>query len=93
MPKKQSTEIQTLIFSKPGFTTKSAKSWAKRHNFKFDKTDVKAYSIRIRQHDPSFYKKRSFRTITVLESTRRGTLKPTIKAVIGKRLAKHQNTR
>ena len=84
MAKRQSTEIQTLIFEKPGFNRLTALSWARRHNFKASKTDSKKKTIRIRQHAPGLFKKNSFRTIL---------LKPRIMAVIGKRKIKHKSTR
>jgi NADP-dependent 3-hydroxy acid dehydrogenase YdfG len=68
-----------------GLNRYTALGWARRHNFKASKTDIKTHTIRIRQHAPGLYKKGSFRTIT---------LKPEIKAVIGKRKkSSHKKTR
>jgi ADP-ribose pyrophosphatase YjhB (NUDIX family) len=68
------TKIQSLIFSKDKFNTKSAKSWAEKHKFKFGKVDETTNNLRIRQHSPTNFLKTSFRTIGITNG---------IKAVIG----------
>lgn len=70
-----STKVQSLLFGKDAFTVPKAKKWAASHGFKSGKVDVKPDTIRLRQKDPEAMKKKSFRTIT---------LRPGVKAVIGK---------
>ena len=69
------TTVQTLIFRKPKFTVATAKSWARRHDFRNDKVDETDASIRLRQRTPSDFQSESFRTITLTEG---------VQAVIGK---------
>ena len=66
------TEVQTLIFSKDNFTEKSAKDWAKKHDFKYGYVDEKENTYRIRQQEPSDFE--NMRTIEMTEG---------VKAVIG----------
>jgi hypothetical protein len=68
------TEIQTLIFDQNMFSEKSAKSWAKKHDFKYGFVDDKTKTFRIRQQEPDYFKDDSFRTIKITNG---------IKAVIG----------
>lgn len=76
---RQSTTIQTLIFSKKHFTKKQAQAWAKEHGYNTKGVDEKKLSYRIRQIDPKTMKKSSFRTIEITKG---------IKAVVGKELKK-----
>jgi len=69
------TEVQTLIFSKPKFTRKSAKKWAKDHEFKNNKVDETSTSFRLRQKAPGLFIEGSFRTIELTSG---------VKAVIGR---------
>jgi len=71
--KEVATSVQTLIFSKDKFTPKTAKKWAKNHNYKFGDVDITADSIRLRQQEPGEMK--GFRTIDI---------RPGVQAVIGK---------
>lgn len=74
--KPESTQVQTLIFSKDLFTNSQAKDWSLKHNFIASKFDENIDGqIRVRQHQPIMYDKKSFRTIELKEG---------IKAVIGK---------
>lgn len=66
------TEVQTLIFSKDNFTEKSAKDWAKSHDFKYGYVDEKENTYRIRQQEPSDFE--NMRTIEMTDG---------VKAVIG----------
>jgi hypothetical protein len=66
------TEVQSLIFSKDDFTEKSAKDWAKNHDFKYGYIDEKENTYRIRQQEPSDFE--NMRTIEMTEG---------VKAVIG----------
>ena len=59
------TEIQTLIFDKDKFDKKSAKEWAKKHDFKYGFVDEKEETLRIRQQNPSSFRKDTFRTIDI----------------------------
>jgi len=73
----RSTEIQTLLFDAKAFNVGQAKSWAKRHGFRFGKVDTgggRATMIRLRQHDPADYTAGSFRTIPITDG---------VQAVIG----------
>lgn len=77
--KNNSTEVQTLIFSKDVFkSADEAKSWAEKNGFKNSKVDETEESYRLRQVDPSLFEKSSFRTISFKGA--KG-----IKAVVGKR--------
>lgn len=73
----RSTEVQTLLFDSTAFNVGQAKSWAKRHGFRFGKVDTgggRAPMIRLRQHDPADYTAGSFRTISLTDG---------VQAVIG----------
>lgn len=65
-----STDIQTLIFDKEHFTEARAKAWAKRHKYRYGKVDEKTGTFRLRQHDPSDYRKSTLRTITLTEGVK-----------------------
>ena len=56
-------EVQSLIFSSPPFTVVSARKWAEKHNFYFDRVDITPDTIRLRQEDPENFKPHSFRLI------------------------------
>jgi ADP-ribose pyrophosphatase YjhB (NUDIX family) len=68
------TQIQSVIFSKENFTEKQAKGWADHNDFKYGKVDETEHKFRLRQKDPSNFKKGSFRTIELTDG---------VKAVIG----------
>ena len=60
---KTSSKIQTLIFSKKDWTKTEAKAWAKKHGYRYSKTDEKPDTIRIRQAPPGKFKR--LRTISL----------------------------
>jgi hypothetical protein len=66
------SEVQTLIFP-ASWTPLQARQWARAHRFSGAKIDRTATSIRLRQHDPSLY--RRMRTIPLGASG--------VKAVVG----------
>jgi hypothetical protein len=66
------TEVQSLIFSKDDFSEKSAKDWAKKHDFNYGYVDKKENTFRIRQQEPS-----DFNNMRTIEMTKG------VKAVIG----------
>ena len=73
----RSTVVQTLLFDSSLFNVGQAKSWAKRHGFRFGKVDTgggRASFIRLRQVDPAEIAEGSFRTIRMTDG---------IEAVIG----------
>jgi hypothetical protein len=74
-----STEVQTLIFSKSDFTKDEVLAWAKDHKLGADKIDETEDSYRVRQKDPNDFEPDSFRTIDITKG---------VKAVIGKPKAK-----
>ena len=55
------TQIQSLVFSKDSFSKAQASDWAKTHGFKYG-VDEKQNTFRLRQQNPSLFKKHSFRT-------------------------------
>jgi phage I-like protein len=59
---KDTTEVQTLIFPKDGWTPESVKSWLKSHDNKTD-LDTTEDSYRARQRDHGDFEEGSFRTI------------------------------
>lgn len=69
------THAQSLVFDKEYFTAKKAKAWAKREGFHYGKVHPKKTTIRLRQFDPKFFSKSSFRTIQIAKG---------VEAVIGK---------
>jgi hypothetical protein len=74
---RESSKIQTLLFDKRVFNVAAAKAWARRHDFKYGKTDVGSETsrfIRLRQYGPDSFVPGHLRTIT---------LKPGIQAVVG----------
>lgn len=74
---RESSKIQTLLFDKRMFNVAAAKAWARRHDFKYGKTDVGSETsrfIRLRQYGPDSFVPGHLRTIT---------LKPGIQAVVG----------
>lgn len=73
----RSTVVQTLLFDSSLFNVGQAKSWAKRHGFRFGKVDTgggRASFIRLRQVDPAEITEGTFRTIRMTDG---------IEAVIG----------
>lgn len=72
----QSTEVQSLIFHKDNFTKSQAKDWALKHNFIASKFDETADTIRVRQHQPIMYDKKSFRTIDLTKGIQAIIAKP-----------------
>jgi hypothetical protein len=58
-----SSEIQSLLFPRDGFTPKQAAAWAVGHGFVADVIDVKPETLRIRQADPEGFSR--MRTITL----------------------------
>jgi hypothetical protein len=80
----RSTVVQTLLFDSTFFNVGQAKSWAKRHGFRYGSVDTgggRASFIRLRQVDPDTITAGTFRTIRFTDG---------IEAVIGmpKRKAK-----
>lgn len=60
------TKVQTLLLSKDRFKSEEdAKGWAHSQGFKFGSVDSKPNTWRLRQEEPSEFKKDSFRTITM----------------------------
>jgi hypothetical protein len=57
------SRVQTLLFSRKKFSAKTAKSWARRHGFKYGKVDAKPQTLRLRQLSPSRMRKSTFGTI------------------------------
>jgi hypothetical protein len=55
--------VQSLLFSRDQWDEKSAKGWAKEHGYRYGKVDVKPNTIRMRQRDPSEFRKNTMRTI------------------------------
>lgn len=74
-----STDVQTLIFSKSDFNKDEAIAWAKDHKFIADKIDETSDSLRLRQKDPNDFEPDSFRTIDITKG---------VQAVVGKPKAK-----
>lgn len=73
----RSTQVQTLLFDSSLFNVGQAKSWAKRHGFRYGSVDTggaRASFIRLRQIDPAQITEGSFRTIRFTDG---------IEAVIG----------
>lgn len=70
------TRVQTLLFDSKRWDPTSAQVWALDHKFKAHKIDQPAEYIRIRQAEPSAFRKDTFRTISFSDA--KG-----IKAVIG----------
>jgi len=67
------TQVQTLLLDKDVFTKKQAKAWARNHNFRYGKVDETASYYRLRQGDPTAFRKDTFRTID---------FRPGVKAVV-----------
>jgi hypothetical protein len=73
----QSTTVQTLLFPRPRYSESRAKAWTRSHGYAVRKSpDVGDRTIRIRQRDPSDFKKGTFRTISLGKSG--------VKAVVGR---------
>lgn len=69
--------VQSLLFSRDQWDVKSAKGWAKEHGYRYGDVDEKPNTIRMRQHDPDGFRKRTMRTIEFGDGYG-------IKAVVGK---------
>lgn len=65
LSKQETTEVQTLVFSKESFTRARAVSWAKEHDFRSDKVDETSTSFRLRQREPDAFQEGSFRIISL----------------------------
>jgi hypothetical protein len=72
--RKRATSVQTLIFDKKKFNRSQALAWAKRNGYKSSKVDETDSSFRLRQAEPTGFKKGSFRTIKLTDG---------VQAVIG----------
>jgi len=74
---RESTKVQTLIFDKKKFSKEQVKAWIGSHEqyHMLKAIDETEGTFRVRQEEPSKFKKGSFRTIT---------LKSGIQAVIGR---------
>lgn len=82
MPPRRPTEVQSLVFDKEQFSRPEARRWSQEHGFSTQYgVDEKANTYRVRQHSPSEYAPRSFRTIPLREGA---------DAVVGKRLSASQ---
>jgi len=84
MSKIKKSKIQTIIFQKRYYPTKlSVRNWLKRNpeykllKYKRDPIDKFEDTYRVRQKEPWYFDKKTFRTIKLNKSG-------TIKAVIGK---------
>lgn len=55
-PRSRSADVQSLLFSRNGWTAASAKSWARSHGYKSAGVDVTDQHIRIRQFDSKGFK-------------------------------------
>jgi hypothetical protein len=56
-----SKEVQSIAFEKSIFSVSEAKRWAKKHGFVFSKVHRTQNLIKLRQYDPKYFKKSSFR--------------------------------
>lgn len=74
---KESTEVQTIIFSKSKFSKQEARNWLKEHDFESSSIDETSESFRARQESPGSFKTKSFRIITLDEPQN-------IRAVVGR---------
>lgn len=85
-PRRESSKVQTIMFSRKHFDGNTARAWLRKHNFKAPKMDKTVNYLRYRQQEPEIFYQKSFRTITFSED--KG-----IKAVVGipKRIPKRRN--
>lgn len=75
-PGRESSKVQTIMFSRKHFDGNTARAWLRKHNFKAPKMDKTVNYLRYRQQEPEIFYQKSFRTITF--SKDKG-----IKAVVG----------
>jgi hypothetical protein len=47
------SEVQSLLFARPTWTTRSARAWAKKKGYRSDSVDVTDNYVRLRQFDPT----------------------------------------
>lgn len=62
MAKRKSMHIQSLSFKKPLFTVAKARAWANKRGFNSRKAHVVKSYIKLRQFEPKYFTKTSFRT-------------------------------
>ena len=86
-PRRESSKVQTIMFSRKHFDGNTARAWLRKHNFKAPKMDKTVNYLRYRQQEPEIFYQKSFRTITF--SKDKG-----IKAVVGipKGIPKRRNS-
>jgi len=64
----EALEVQSILFQRDKWTLYDALAWIEDHpEFTRNKVDLTEDYIRIRQHDPDLFDKKSFRTITFSE--------------------------
>jgi hypothetical protein len=85
--KSKTTDIQTLLFPRIFWNSKTASAWAKKNGFRATKPDVTNDYIRLRQLNPEQFQEKTFRTIDL----RKGS-KP-VKAVVARPWIKVGNPR
>ena len=56
-------KVQSLLFSRDEWDVRAAKEWAKEHGYRYGSVDEKTNTLRLRQHDPSDFKRGTMRTI------------------------------
>ena len=66
------SQVQTLLFPRDSYSPNAAKTWAKRHGFKYGKVDVTDRYVRLRQLPPEGFAR--MRTVTIGKG---------VKAVVG----------
>ena len=57
-------KIQSMLFKKPKWTVKKAKTWLSKNGYKYDDVDEKEEHLRFRQVSPSYMESRGFHFIT-----------------------------
>ena len=57
-------KIQSMIFKKPKWTVKKAKTWLSKNGYKSDDVDEKPEHLRFRQVSPSYLESRGYEFIT-----------------------------
>lgn len=84
MIKPKTTEVQTLLFTRPIWNARTAKAWAKKHGFRYGDVDETEAYIRLRQEPPEMFQAGTFRTIPL-------SAKHAIQAVIARPWIKKGN--
>lgn len=58
-------KVQSLVFDKREFTPTQARAWARQHGFRAPPSDTTPNTVRLRQSDPRYFHRNTYRMIRI----------------------------